>query len=124
MTTALVSSHPSIAPRKVSSLEIQSNPSFDLAPAEPLDLMPAFYTYSVKSCLLPIRRVQHALITHYFEYIHPMFPVVDEHHFTKLHQSFNDREELMKKSDFIVYYAIMVAGFAVGSLHVPEREPF
>jgi hypothetical protein len=84
-----------------------------LSPAERLDLVPNFYTYSVKSCLLPIRKVQDQLISHYFCHVHPMFPLVDEYRFTELHRKYKGQEELMSEADFIVYYAIMVAGFAV-----------
>lgn len=115
MTTALVSCHPRIPPSTSAGiLKLQIDTSFGFMPMEPLDLVPNFYAYSVKSCMLPILRVKHAVITHYFEHVHPMFPVVDEHHFTDIYRKFNDQEELMDKGDFIVFYAIMVAGFAVG----------
>jgi ATP adenylyltransferase/5',5'''-P-1,P-4-tetraphosphate phosphorylase II len=45
-----------------------------------------------------------------------MFPVVDEYRMTELHQKYRGQEELMDPSDFTVYHAIMVAGFAVRSL--------
>jgi ABC-type enterochelin transport system permease subunit len=44
-----------------------------------------------------------------------MFPVVDEYRMTELHQKYRGQEELMDPSDFTVYHAIMVAGFAVRS---------
>jgi hypothetical protein len=44
-----------------------------------------------------------------------MFPLVDETYFTKIHEAYRSREELMDKTDFMVYYAIIVAGFAVSS---------
>lgn len=116
MTTAIVSSHPSIPPSMSNApLEIQEqgNETLGLLPTEHLDLVPTFYSYSVKACLLPIRRVQNQLVAHYFNYIHPMFPVVDEYHLTRIHEKYVGQEELMDKTDFMVYYAIMVAGFAV-----------
>jgi hypothetical protein len=116
MTTALVSSQPRIAPAvPANTWELQDRGSSDasLISTERLDLVPNFYTYSVKACLLPIRRVQHALVTLYFHHIHPMFPVVDEYRMTELHQTYRGQEELMDPSDFTVYHAIMVAGFAV-----------
>jgi hypothetical protein len=84
-----------------------------LIPRERLDLVPSFYTYAVKACLLPIRRVQHELITLYFQYIHPMFPVVDEQYFMQVHQRYRGREEFMDPSDFVIYQAITAAGFGV-----------
>jgi hypothetical protein len=125
MTTAIVSSHPSIPPHMSNApLEIQEqgNETLGLLPTERLDLVPTFYSYSVKACLLPIRRVQNQLVAHYFNYIHPMFPVVDEYHLTEIHQKFLGEEELMDKADFTVYYAIMVAGFAVSLSPKLEAE--
>lgn len=116
MTTALVSSRPRIPPAiPADRWEVQDRGPSDasLMSTERLDLVPNFYTYSVKACLLPIRRVQHALVSLYFHHIHPMFPVVDEYRMTELHQKFRGQEELMDPSDFTVYHAIMVAGFAV-----------
>lgn len=66
MTTALVSSHPRIPPAiPADRWEVQERGSSDtsLMSTERLDLVPNFYTYSVKTCLLPIRRVQDALIS-------------------------------------------------------------
>jgi hypothetical protein len=121
MTTALVSSHPRIpAAIPPNSWELEERGSSDtsLMSTERLDLVPNFYTYSVKACLLPIRRVQHALVSLYFHHIHPMFPVVDEYRMTELHQKYRGQEELMDPSDFTVYHAIMVAGFA----HLSEAQ--
>jgi hypothetical protein len=83
---------------------------------ERLDLVPSFYTYAVQSCLLPIRRVQHELVTLYFQYIHPMFPVVDETYFMELHRRYRGQEQFMDPSDFVVYQAITAAGFGVSSV--------
>jgi hypothetical protein len=87
----------------------------DLGPVyeENLDAVHKFYAYSVKACLLPIRRVQHELVTLYFQYIHPMFPVVDEDYFTDLHRIYRGREEYMPMLDFVIYQAILSAGFGV-----------
>lgn len=116
MTTAIVLSHPRPEPPSVhQNVEIRNPTRLNLVPSEPLDMVPNFYAYSVKACLLPIRRVQHSLITHYFDHIHPLFPVVDEYHFANIYRKFDGQEELMNKADFIIYYAIMVAGFAVCS---------
>jgi hypothetical protein len=112
MTTAIVSCFPSVP----SSPQSERSLSSVLAPTENLDMVPSFYAYSVKSCLLPIRKVQDQLVAHYFFHVHPMFPLVDEAYFTKLHQAYRGQEELMDKTDFMVYYAIMVAGFAVSTL--------
>lgn len=116
MTTALVSAEPRLPPNLHSvASEVAANDSIDacLMYKEQLDLVPNFYTYTVKSSLLPIRRVQNALVSLYFHHIHPMFPVVDEYHITELHRRYRGKEELMDPSDFTVYHAIMVAGFAV-----------
>jgi hypothetical protein len=116
MTTALVSAEPRLPPNLHSvGPEVAANGDIDacLMYKERLDLVPSFYTYTVKSCLLPIRRVQNALVSLYFHHIHPMFPVVDEYHITELHRKYRGKEELMDPSDFTVYHAIMVAGFAV-----------
>lgn len=124
MTTALVSAEPRLPPNLHSvGLEVATNDGIDanLMYKERLDLVPNFYTYTVKSCLLPIRRVQNALVALYFHHIHPMFPVVDEYHITELHRKYRGKEELMDPSDFTVYHAIMVAGFAVCP---PHLHPF
>lgn len=84
-----------------------------LTSIEPLDLVPHLYTYSVLSCMLPIRNVQNDLVALYFNHIHPMFPVVDEHHFFILHQEHRGHEELMDAADFMIYYSVIVAGFSV-----------
>ena len=121
MTTAIISSHPNIPPRvSIASLDLAEHGtnSSDLLSTERLDLVPTFYSYSVKACLLPIRQIQNQLVAHYFNYIHPMFPVVDEYHLTEIHQNFAGKEEIMDKADFMVYYAIMVAGFA----HLSEED--
>lgn len=80
---------------------------------ERLDLVPSLYTYTVRTSMMPIRSVQSELITLYFSHIHPMFPVVDEHHFFALHQEFRGREEFMDPADFLIYNAIMAASFSV-----------
>lgn len=87
--------------------------STNLMSVERVDLVPKFYKFTVNSCMLPIRKVQHELITLYFHHIHPMFPIVDEYHFSDLHRKFRGQEELMKPADFMIYHAIMVAAFAV-----------
>ncbi|KAF8854311.1 hypothetical protein BDZ45DRAFT_45449 [Acephala macrosclerotiorum] len=121
MTTALVSAEPRLPPNlQLVGPEVPANDNIDacLMYKERLDLVPNFYTYTVKSCLLPIRRIQNALVSLYFHHIHPMFPVVDEYHITELHRKYKGKEELMDPSDFIVYHAIMVAGFA----HLSEAQ--
>lgn len=80
---------------------------------ERLDSVPGFYTYAIESCLLPIRKVQHELVTLYFQYIHPMFPVVDEQYFMEIHRKYRGREQFMAPSDFLIYQAITAAGFGV-----------
>ncbi|RFU30621.1 hypothetical protein B7463_g5723, partial [Scytalidium lignicola] len=115
MTTALVSLHPRLPPCIPSSpKEIQDHCSItaSLMTTERVDLVPNFYAYSVKATLLPIRRVQHELVMLYFQNVHPMFPVVDEYHIAKVHKTYRGQEELMDPSDFTIYHAIMVAGFA------------
>jgi len=119
MTTALVSAEPRLPPNSLSvGSEVPANETIDacLMYKERLDLVPSFYSYTVKSCLLPIRKVQNALVTLYFHHIHPMFPVVDEYHISELHRKYRGKEEIMDPSDFTIYHAIMVAGFAVGRL--------
>jgi hypothetical protein len=116
MTSALVSVHPMISPAiPYDYSETRGNGAVDarLACRERLELVPNFYSYSVKACLLPLRKVQNDLVVLYFHHIHPMFPVVDEYHITELHRKFRGREELMDPSDLTLYHAIMVAGFAV-----------
>jgi hypothetical protein len=80
---------------------------------ERLDLVPSFYTYVVQSCLLPIRKVQHELITLYFQYFQSTFPVVDENYFKNLHQKYRGQEQFMDPPDFVIYQAILAAGFGV-----------
>ncbi|KUJ06339.1 uncharacterized protein LY89DRAFT_790625 [Mollisia scopiformis] len=121
MTTALVSAEPRLPPNLHSvGPEVPADGTIDamLMYKERLDLVPNLYTYTVKSCLLPIRRVQTALVTLYFHHIHPMFPVVDEYHITELHRKYRGKEELMDPCDFTIYHAIMVAGFA----HLSEAQ--
>jgi len=116
MSTALVSARPRLPPSLSSDrLELRNCDSVDinLISTERLDLVPKFYAYSVKSCLLPLRRVQHELVTLYFHHVHPMFPVVDEYHITELHRKYYGQEEVMDPSEFIIYHATMVFGFAV-----------
>lgn len=118
MPTAIASSQARIPPILDDESLVrkgQDSGSFSLVPTERLDLVPTFYSYSVRASLLPIRRVQHQLLTHYFNGIHPTLPVVDEYHITQLHHKFSGKEDLMEKGDFLIYYAIMVAGFAVCS---------
>jgi hypothetical protein len=78
-----------------------------------LDLVPSFYTYAIKACLLPVRKVQHELVTLYFQFIHPMFPVVDEAYFMEIHRKYRGHEQFMDPSEFVVYQAITAAGFGV-----------
>ncbi|TAQ84641.1 hypothetical protein B7494_g7038 [Chlorociboria aeruginascens] len=124
MTTALESAHLKIRPVSpcISSAhsEVQHRIFRDanLMSFDRVDLVPNFYAYSIQTCLLPIRKVQHELITLYFHYVHPMFPVVDEHHMTELHRKYRGQEEFMDPLDFVVYHAIMVAGFA----HLSEAQ--
>ncbi|KAH8803134.1 hypothetical protein F5884DRAFT_861470 [Xylogone sp. PMI_703] len=120
MTTALVSLHPRLPPSIPSTPEDDQDQDVtaSLMTAERVDLVPNFYAYSVKAVLLPIRRVQNELVMLYFQNIHPMFPVVDEHRFASLHKKYRGQEELMNPSDFTLYHAIMVAGFA----HLSEAQ--
>jgi hypothetical protein len=116
MTTALLSSHPWIQPTKNPALVRYGDPysvPFHKGRNEPLDLVPHLYTYAVKVSLLPIRRVQHQLVVNYFQYIHPMFPVVDEYHFTEMYRKYRGCEQFMEPDDFMVYQAIVAAGFGV-----------
>lgn len=115
MSAAIIDSYPRISP--------SSSPGFiqleegvldtGLLLGERLDLVPSFYTYATKACLMPIRKVQHELINLYFQFIHPMFPVVDEKHFMELHRRYRGKEELMNPTDFLVYQAVIAAGFGV-----------
>lgn len=88
----------------------------------PSDLVPSFYTYAITSCLLPIRKIQQELFILYFQYIHPMFPVINETYFTELHRVYRGHEQFMDQSDFIVYQAILAAGFGVSSS--PSQSAF
>lgn len=110
MATAIQSVDPN--PRCFETLEPVQTLQ-EVSYTEPLNLVPDFYAYAVKACLLPIRRVQHELFTGYFRHVHPMFPVVDEHHFHEKHRQFMGREELLHPSDFMIYQAILAAGFGV-----------
>lgn len=83
--------------------------------SEPYHMVPNLYAYFIKTCMLPIRKVQHDLFNLYFRYVHPMFPVVDEYYFNKLHQRFLGHEELLNPLDFMIYQAILAAGFGVSS---------
>jgi hypothetical protein len=82
-------------------------------PVERLDQVPNLYAYSVTASLLPIREVQEELFTLYMRHIHPIFPVVDECRFVELHRRYKGREQLMDPAEFMVYHAILVAGFSV-----------
>jgi hypothetical protein len=116
MTTALLSAHPWIHPTKNPAL-LRSGDPFSLpyhhGRAEPLELVPHLYSYAIKVTLLPIRKVQHQLVINYFQYIHPMFPVVDEYHFTEMYRKYRGCEQFMEPEDFMLYQAIIAAGFGV-----------
>ena len=116
MSTALLALGPCVSSTESSSfVPLPLRPVLD----ERLDLVPNFYRYAVRACLLPIRRVQHDLVSLYFQYIHPLFPVVDENHFNEIHRKYMGQEELLDPSDFMIYQAIMAAGFGVSdtSMH-------
>lgn len=49
-----------------------------------------------------------------------MFPVVDENHFNEIHRKYMGQEELLDPLDFMIYQAIMAAGFGVGE---PSKLP-
>ena len=97
--------------------------SSGLVADEPLDLVPSFYNYALKAFLLPIRKVQHELVILYFQYIHPLFPVVDESYFTELHRNYRAQEHLMAPADFVLYQAIIAAGFGVSELSCMQSSP-
>ena len=40
-----------------------------------------------------------------------MFPVVDEYHFTEMYRKYRGCEQFMEPDDFMVYQAIVAAGF-------------
>jgi hypothetical protein len=116
MSTALMTTHSRQSlTRSPGFVQIDKGVSLEtgIMSGERLDLVPSFYTYVVKACLLPIRKVQHELVTLYFQYIHPMFPVVDECYFMKIHQKYRGQEQFMDPSDFVIYQAITAAGFGV-----------
>lgn len=116
MSTALMTSRSrQTLTRSPGFVQIDTGVSLEtgLMSGERLDLVPSFYTYVVKACLLPIRKVQHELITLYFQYIHPMFPVVDESYFMDIHRKYRGQEQFMDPSDFVIYQAIAAAGFGV-----------
>jgi hypothetical protein len=117
MSTALSVMEKSLQPDRIRAaynFEQQDLTSETVMPTERIDLVPNLYSYSVRACLLPIRKVQNDLFTLYFQHIHPMFPVVDECYFTTRHRQYRGHEEFMDPGDFMVYHAIIVAGFAVG----------
>ncbi|KAF4630029.1 hypothetical protein G7Y89_g8117 [Cudoniella acicularis] len=127
MTTAIQSSCPWLFPTEPSRpTQTDEDVSLDgrLMSSERLDLVPSFYTYTVKSCLMPIRRVQHELVTLYFQYIHPMFPVVDEAYFTEIHRKYRGQEQFMSVLDFVIYQAILAAGFGHLSEAQLQRTPY
>ena len=119
MTTAILSGHPWIQPTKSPAL-IRHGEHFSIpfhhGRQERLDLVPDFYTYAVKISLLPICRVQHQLVLNYFQYIHPMFPVVDEYYFTEMYRKYRGNEQFMETEDFMIYQAITAAGFGVSKI--------
>ena len=118
MTTAIEASNPWIQPIASSNLSPHGENfslSFGLGRQERLDLVPNFYSYAIKATLMPIRRVQHELVMNYFQYIHPMFPVVDEHYFTKIYRKYRGQEQYMDPEDFMIYQAITAAGFGVST---------
>ena len=109
-------------------LQLDKDASLDtgLMSSERLDLVPSIYTYAIKACLLPIRKVQHELVTLYFQYIHPMFPVVDESYFMEIHRKYRGHEQFMDPKDFVVYQAITAAGFGASGplpyLSIPSDD--
>ncbi|PVH69062.1 hypothetical protein DL98DRAFT_661875 [Cadophora sp. DSE1049] len=91
---------------------------------ERIDLAPRLYACSVRSSILPCRQVQNELVTLYFRHIHPMLPVVDEHHFSTLHRNLRGREEFMEPGDFLIYLAVLAAGFGHLSEIQLHRTPY
>ena len=114
MTTAIQTLGPSITHPMVPNLSLL-NETF--ASSEPFNGAPDFYVCYVKACMLPIRKVQHDLFNLYFQFVHPMFPVVDEYYFNKLHRRYLGHEELLPPVDFMIYQAILAAGFGVSITH-------
>ncbi|KAH7409041.1 hypothetical protein BKA64DRAFT_664044 [Cadophora sp. MPI-SDFR-AT-0126] len=91
---------------------------------ERIDLAPKLYACAVRSSILPCRQLQNELVTLYFRHIHPMLPGVDEHHFSTLHRNFRGREEFMEPGDFLIYLAILAAGFGHLSEIQLHRTPY
>ncbi|RDL40752.1 Uncharacterized protein BP5553_00731 [Venustampulla echinocandica] len=127
MTTALLESYPR-GKRNRSPILPQYGDSFSmglgLGGHDRLDLAPNFYFYAIKSTLLPIRRVQHDLVILYFQYIHPLFPLVDEYYFMETYRRYRGREQYMDPSDFMIFQAIMAAGFGHISEAQLQRTPY
>jgi hypothetical protein len=115
MSSAIFTNAATKAIANPASAEIEQNSlsNSNFMSSEPLNLVPKFYSYSVRALLLPIRKVQHDLVMLYFRHIHPMFPVVDEFHITQLHQKYRGQEEFMDPGSFAIYHALMAAAFAV-----------
>ncbi|MAD87568.1 MAG: hypothetical protein CL912_31810 [Deltaproteobacteria bacterium] len=99
---------PTARPFREEVVEVENTKS-----RERIDLAPRLYACSVRSSILPCRQVQNELVILYFRHIHPLLPAVDEHHFSTIHRNFRGREELMEPGDFLVYLAILAAGFGV-----------
>lgn len=121
MTTALLESYPREKRGRCPVIP-QYGDSFSrglgLGGHDRLDLAPNFYFYAIKSILLPIRRVQHDLVILYFQYIHPLFPLVDEYKFMETYRKFRGQEQYMDPSDFMVFQAVMAAGFGVSVTYI------
>lgn len=115
MSTALATQAPAhslIPPTHSHSRQLEPRISLDIG-FNYSDIAPDFYAYTIKACLLPIRKVQHDLVALYFQYIHPTFPVVDERYFIYIHNRFRGHEQFIPPADFVVYQAILAAGFGV-----------
>ncbi|KAG4442788.1 hypothetical protein IFR05_001734 [Cadophora sp. M221] len=92
--------------------------------SERVDLAPKLYACCVKTAILPCRLVQNDLVSLYFRHVHPLFPVVDEHHFSTVHRRFRGQEELMNQGDFLIYLSILAAGFAHLTEIQLQRTPY
>lgn len=52
-----------------------------------------------------------------------MFPVVDEHAFAKVYKQYRGCEQRMEPGDFMLYQAIIAAGFGVSGSKMDTDQP-
>ena len=78
------------------------------------------HIFLAEECLWPTRDVRDDLVSLYFHYVHPIFPIIDEYSFRAEYHEFKDDEHgFLQKIDLMLLQAVFFAAFAVslGFLH-------